>query len=92
MNDAGLFEVFQEVNGVEPEQRKATFEYESKCTDFVLTTDGILLCVKGIELIECSEIVESYHPGHLTDVDLSDYFSEDFDYGDVTQKNIFEPK
>ena len=33
---------------------------------------------KGYELTECSEIMESDHRGHLTDVDFAEHFSEDF--------------
>ena len=54
MNGTGLFDVFQEINGVEPEQRDATFEHGSKCVDYVLATEGALRCITGIELIECS--------------------------------------
>ena len=44
----------------------------------MLGTEGTLRNVTWIELIECSEIVESDHRGCLTDVDFSDYFSEEF--------------
>ena len=58
MTETGLFDVFQEVNGVEMEQRDAAFEHGSKHADFSLTTEGILICVSKIELIDCNEIVE----------------------------------
>ena len=34
--------------------------------------------MKGCELIECSEIVESDDRGCLTDVDFAEYFAEEF--------------
>ena len=42
MNETGLFDVFQEINGVDLEQRDATFEFGSKCVDYVLTAEGVL--------------------------------------------------
>ena len=68
INETGLHDVFQEINGVEPERREATHENGSKCTDYVLETEGMLRNVTGIEIIECSEIVESDHRVYLTDV------------------------
>ena len=40
--------------------------------------EGTLSNVKGCELIECSEIVESDHRGCLTNVDFAEYFAEEF--------------
>ena len=57
---------------------ESTYEHGSKCIDCVLTTEGILLKTKGIELIECSEIIESDHQGCLTYVDFSNYFADTF--------------
>ena len=70
--------MFAEINGVDIEKREATYQYGSKCIDCVLATEGMLRKVKGCELTECSEIVESDHRRCLIDVDFTDYFSEEF--------------
>ena len=38
----------------------------------------MLNIVEGIELIECDEIIDSDHRGHLTDLNLEIFFEEDF--------------
>ena len=40
MTETGLFGVFQEVNGVKSNQRKAAHKHGSKCADRVLETEG----------------------------------------------------
>ena len=78
MNETGLFGVFQEINSFEPDKRETTHDNCSKLICHVLATEGMLRNVKGIEIIECSKIIESDHRGYLTDVDFSDYFAEEF--------------
>ena len=65
MNEMGLFDVFQEINSIEPEQRDSAFEDGSKNIDYVLVIEGVLRCITWIELIECSEITELDHQGYL---------------------------
>ena len=36
VNETGVFDVFQEINGVELDQREATHECTSNCVDYVL--------------------------------------------------------
>ena len=48
----------------------------------MLATKGKPRNVTGIEIIECSEIIESDNPGCLTDVDFSKCFAEEFVEGD----------
>ena len=38
----------------------------------------MLNIIEGIELIECNEIVDSDHRGHLTDMNQETHFGEDF--------------
>ena len=78
MTETGLFDVFHEINGVEPNQREDTGEHESKCMCYVLATEGILRNMTGIEIIECSETIESDYQGCLIDVDFLEYFAEEF--------------
>ena len=51
----------------------------------------MLRCIKGIELTECSEIVESDHRGYLTDVDFAEYFAEELVEGDLRKKRCLNP-
>ena len=78
MNETELHDVLAEINGVDVEIRKATYQHVSKCIDHMLATKGTLSIVNGCELTECSKIVESYHRGFLTDVDFANYFSDEF--------------
>ena len=70
MNETGLFDVFQEINGVEPDKRKSTHDNGRKCIDHMLSTEGTLCRITGMEIIECNEIMESDDRGFLTDVDF----------------------
>ena len=76
MNETGLFDVFQEINRVESDQREATCEHRSNYAYYVMATEGTLRNMTGTEMIECSEIIESDHRDYLTDVDFSDYYAE----------------
>ena len=71
MNETGLCDVLAETNGVEKENREATHQHKRKLIDCVLSREGMLRNETLIELIECSEIVESGHTWHLTDIDFS---------------------
>ena len=70
MNETCLFDLFQEINRVKPEEREATHDHRNKCIDCVLATEDLLCNMKGIEAIEYSEIIESHHRGNLTDVNF----------------------
>ena len=83
MNETGSHDVFQKINGAEPDKREATHEHGSKCTDYALTTEGILRNITWIEIIECSEIIESDDRECLTNVGFSDYFAEEFVESDI---------
>ena len=47
--------------------------------------------VTGCELIECSEIIESDHRGHLIDIDFADHFAEEFVEGDERYGRSLNP-
>ena len=76
VNETDIFDVFAETSGLEEDEREATHQHGIKCIDCVLATDGMLRNVKGCELVECSEIVESDHRGCLTDVDFAQCFQK----------------
>ena len=61
--------MFQGIIGVELDPREASYECGSNCMDHVLVTEGVLRNIKGIEIIECGESIESNYRGCLTDVD-----------------------
>ena len=39
MTETGLFDVFQKINGLEPNQLEAAHEFGSKCADCALETE-----------------------------------------------------
>ena len=57
----------------------------------MLATEGMLSNVKGCEFIECSEILESDHRGHLTYVDFAEYFAKEIFEGDERQERRLNP-
>ena len=91
VSDVGLFNFVQEFNNAGPEKIDAAFENGSKRACFTLAIDEKLRCIAGIELSDCSEIVELDHRGHSTDVDLADYFAEELVEGDIRQKRVSNP-
>ena len=89
VNETGLYNVFAETNGVEEDEREATCQHGSEGTYHFLATDGMLRKVKGCELTECSEFVESDHREHLMDVDFAECVSEDFAEDDeIAERNL----
>ena len=78
VNETGPHDAFAETNGVGVDKREATHQHGRKCIDCALATDGMLNKAKGCELSEYSEIVESDHRQHLTDVDFDECFLEEF--------------
>ena len=48
INETGLYDTFQEINGVESETREATHQHGSTCTDYVLATEGMSRNITGI--------------------------------------------
>ena len=52
MNETGLHDVLTETNGVEIENREATYQHDRKCIDHVLAVEEVLSKVKGCELSE----------------------------------------
>ena len=61
MNETGPHDVFAEINGAETENREVICQHGRKCINCTLTTEGTLMNVTGIGLIECSDIVKSDH-------------------------------
>ena len=78
MNETGSNDVFAEINELEIENREATCQHVRKCIYYVLYIEGMLRKVTGIELVECSELVESDHRECLTTADFSECFAEEF--------------
>ena len=91
MNKVGLHDAFAETNGVKESKREATCQHGGRCIYHALATDGVLRNVRGCELTEWSEIVESDHRGHLTDVDFSECFVEDFAEDDESAERNLNP-
>ena len=46
---------------------------------------GLSNVVEGIKLIECHKIVDSYHRGCLTDLNLEVHFEEEFNKENATE-------
>ena len=74
MVEIELCEVFSQDHEVYKNNRYGTFELGIKCTDYSLGLEGIIRIVEGIELIEFNEIVDSYHRGCLTELNLEIFF------------------
>ena len=62
------------LNGLEPNERDNTFIEGSKCIDFVLVTSSVIKFIKGCELINYDQIIETDHQGYLFDINLEQYF------------------
>ena len=61
-----------------------------KCIDYVLVSEVMLNIVKGIELIEWEEIVDSDHRGHLTYLNL-EFFRRRFNKEQEIEQRLLNP-
>ena len=87
MIEMGLLDVFSEVHDVEKKNRDGTFENGSKCIDIVLASEGMLEIVEGKKLIEWNKIIDYDHRDFLKDINLKEYFDEEFNQENERERN-----
>ena len=57
INETGLFDVFQEINRVEPDQRGATCDNGSNCIDHEMATEGKLRKQKELKCQSAAKLL-----------------------------------
>ena len=55
-----------------------TYKYSSKYTDIIAVLDSILSFVEGCKLYKINEVIDTDHWGYVVNINLIDYFEEEF--------------
>ena len=68
-----------------------TYRDGSKCIDTNTASESILSFVEGYRLYEVNEILDTDHCGYVVDIDLKEYFNQEFSSWDQINKSLLDP-
>ena len=89
--EIGVHNIYQIINNVELEQIGKTYIHGSSPIDAIYASNGVLKYVDGCKILGNNEIVESDHKSYLIDIDLNEYFEDEFCEWDEVNKTILNP-
>lgn len=89
--DIGVKEIHVHVNKLKIEELDKTHKNGSKLIDSIAATSGIMEYMEGCELISYNDIVETDHRACVIDVNVEDYFKDEFNEWDKTNHLMLNP-
>jgi len=69
----------------------STYKHGSKQIDSIAATNGIMNYIEGCRLMNYNEIVESDHRAFMIDVDIEEYFNDEFSGWDKINRVMINP-
>jgi len=88
----GVRDVHQCMNLVQKDEAlDSTYKHGSKQIDSIAATNGIMDYIEGCRLINYNEIIESDHRAFMIDVDIEEYFEDEFRGWDKINKVMLNP-
>ena len=69
-----------------------TYRDGSKCIDTIAASESILSFVEGCRLHEINEILNTDHCGYVVDINLKEYFDQEFSSWDQINKSLLDPE
>ena len=89
--EIGVKEIHAVVNNINMNRLDRTYKNGSKSIDSIAATCGIMEFVEGCKLLSYNEVIETDHRAYVVDVNIEDYFNEDFNEWDKINHVILNP-
>jgi len=90
-SEIGVEEVYSRINNVPLNELDKTFIHGSSAIDSVAVLEGLIEFVEGSLLVPNNEIVNTNHRAYIIDINLEDYFNEEFSYWNAINHVILDP-
>ena len=90
-SEIGVEEVHSRINNVPLNELDKTFIYGSSAIDSVVVSERLMEFVEGSLLVSNNEIVNTDHRAYIIDINLEDYFNEEFSYWNAINHIILDP-
>ena len=90
-DEIGVKETHVHVNKLRLEQLDKTYKNGSKPIDSIAATSGIMEHVEGCEVMNHDDIVETDHRACMIDINVEDYFKEEFNVWDDINHVMLNP-
>ena len=87
----GLFNIHEQINGADTQQREATYEFGSKYINLLAVIGRLLEFINGSKMIDFKEYITTDHQGYIVDINLIAYFEEEFSNWDQINKLLLGP-
>ena len=84
-------DVHQTTNGIELKEMDHTHSRGTKCIDSIAATSNVRKHIEGCSLYETNEIINTDHRSHVIDVNLEEYFLEEFSEWDKIERGVMDP-
>ena len=91
-NKLGIKDIHQQYNFIELDEIDNTYRDRSKYIDTIAASESILSFVEGCRLYEINEILDTNHRGYIIDIDLKEYFDQEFSSWNQINKSLLDPE
>ena len=88
--EIGIKDIHKIFNCIDSKSLDHIYRDGSKCIDSIIATSNILRYIEGSTLLEIDEIIDIDHRAYLIDINLSQYFEEEFSNWDKINKCIID--
>ena len=89
--DIGVRDIHQSMNMRYCERSDSTYKHGSKQIDSIAATNGIMNYIEGCRLMNYNEIIESDHRAFIVDIDIEEYFKDEFSGWDNINRVMLNP-
>ena len=69
-----------------------TYRDGSKYIDTITASESILSFIEGCRLYKVNEILDTDHHRYVVDIDLKEYFDQEFSSWDQINKSLLDPE
>jgi len=89
--EIGVRDIHTTMNVLNNDKIDSTYKHGSKQIDSIAATNGIMNYIEGCRLMNYNEIVESDHRVFIVDMDIEEYFKDEFSGWDNINRVMINP-
>jgi len=89
--EIGVEDVHSRINNIPLDKMDKTFVNGSNLIDTFAVSEGLIEYVEGVKLIPHNEIVNSDHRVYIVDINIEEYFEDEFSHWNTINHVILNP-
>ena len=89
--EIGVEDVHSRINNIPLKEMDKTYINGSNSIDTIAVSEGIMEYVEGVKLIAHNEIVTMDHRAYVVDINMEEYFSDEFSQWDAINHAMLDP-